>query len=187
MAGSLNRVLLIGNLGQDPELRYTPNQVPVVTFSIATTEYRTGADGQKQEQTEWHRVVVWNKLAENCAKFLAKGRTVFIEGKMQTRSWDDKASGQKRYTTEIVAQNVQFLSQAGQGQSSSRGEYGSNNYGNRDQQHREAPQQQGQGVSSYGSSFGGQDFDMPPASPSQQPSPMSSSFGGDTNLDDIPF
>lgn len=114
MAGSLNRVMIIGNLGQDPELRYTANQTPVVTFSVATTDYRTSADGQRQETTEWHRVVVWSKMAENCAKFLAKGRTVFIEGKLQTRSWDDKQTGQKRYQTEIVAQNVQFLNSPGQ-------------------------------------------------------------------------
>ena len=74
MAGSLNRVMIIGNLGQDPELRYTANQTPVATFSIATTDYRVAADGQRQETTEWHRVVVWSKMAENCAKFLAKGR-----------------------------------------------------------------------------------------------------------------
>ena len=104
---SLNRVLIMGNLGQDPELRYTQNQTPVVTLNIATTE-SWNRDGQKQEQTEWHRVIVWNKQAENCAKYLAKGRSVFVEGKLQTRSWDDK-NGQKRYTTEIVASSVQFL------------------------------------------------------------------------------
>ncbi|NDE14124.1 single-stranded DNA-binding protein [bacterium] len=120
---SLNRVLIIGNLGQDPELRYTPNQVAVATLSVATTDYRPGADGQRQEVTEWHRVVVWNKQAENCAKYLAKGRTVFVEGKLQTRSWEDK-NGQKRYTTEIVAQNVQFLGGAGGSQSRERGEMG---------------------------------------------------------------
>lgn len=118
MAGSLNRVMIIGNLGQDPELRYTANQTPVATFSVATTDYRMAADGQRQETTEWHRVVVWSKMAENCAKFLAKGRTVFVEGKLQTRSWDDKQTGQKRYQTEIVAQNVQFLNSPGQ-----RGDY----------------------------------------------------------------
>lgn len=109
MASSFNRVLILGNLGQDPELRYTPSQVPVVTLNVATTDYRQSQDGQKQEVTEWHRIVVWNKLAENCAKYLAKGRSVFVEGKLQTRSWDDKQTGQKRYSTEIIAQNVQFL------------------------------------------------------------------------------
>ncbi len=115
MAGSVNKVTLIGNLGQDPEIRYTQNQIPVVTMNIATSEYRQGADGQKQETTEWHRVIAWNKLAENCHKYLVKGKTIYVDGKLQTRSWDDK-TGQKRYTTEIVAQNIQFLSPAaGQG------------------------------------------------------------------------
>lgn len=105
---SLNRVVIMGNLGQDPELRHTQSQVPVCTLSVATTDYRTGQDGQRQEFTEWHRVVVWNKQAENCAKYLAKGRTVLVEGRLQTRSWEDK-QGQKRYMTEIVASNVQFV------------------------------------------------------------------------------
>ncbi|MCB9228502.1 MAG: single-stranded DNA-binding protein [Deltaproteobacteria bacterium] len=109
---SLNRVTILGNLGQDPELRYTPNQVPVVTLSIATTEFRKTADGQRQEQTDWHRVIVWNRQAENCHKYLKKGRSVLIEGRISYRSWDDK-SGQKRYTTEIIASNVQFMPAAG--------------------------------------------------------------------------
>lgn len=106
---SLNRVFIMGNLGQDPELRYTPSQTPVVTMSVATTEFRGGAEGEKKEQTEWHRVVVWGKQAENCAKYLKKGRTVFIEGKIQTRSWEDKNGGGKRYSTEVIAQNVRFV------------------------------------------------------------------------------
>jgi single-strand DNA-binding protein len=105
---SLNRVFIIGNLGKDPELRYTQNQNAVATFSVATTDTRTGADGQRQEQTEWHNIVVWGKTAENCSKYLAKGRSVLVEGRLQTRSWEDK-NGQKRYTTEIVANNVTFL------------------------------------------------------------------------------
>lgn len=105
---SLNRVTIMGNLGQDPELRYTQNQTAVCTLNIATTDYRTGQDGQRQEFTEWHRVVVWSKQAENCSKYLAKGRSVLVEGRLQTRSWEDK-TGQKRYVTEIVAQNVQFV------------------------------------------------------------------------------
>ncbi len=104
---SMNKVFIMGRLGFDPELRYTPGQVPVVTMRIATTE-NWSKDGQRQEQTEWHRVIVWNKQAENCAKYLTKGRSVFVEGKIQTRTWEDK-TGQKRYTTEINASNVQFL------------------------------------------------------------------------------
>jgi single-strand DNA-binding protein len=117
---SFNRVIILGNLGQDPEIRYTQNQVAVATLNIATTDYRTGADGQKQELTEWHRVVVWNKQAENCAKYLTKGRSVMVEGRLQTRSWEDK-QGQKRYTTEIVAQTVQFVGNRG-GAESGRGQ-----------------------------------------------------------------
>ena len=108
---SLNKVFIMGRLGQDPELRYTQGQVPVATLNVATTE-TWSQDGQKQEKTEWHRVVVWSKQAENCAKYLAKGRAVFIEGRIQTRQWDDK-NGQKRYTTEINASNVQFLPSSG--------------------------------------------------------------------------
>jgi len=104
---SVNKVILIGNLGQDPDLRYTGNNTPVASLSIATTE-RWMKDGEKQEQTEWHRVVAWGKTAEHAAKYLSKGRQVYIEGKNQTRSWEDK-EGQKRYTTEVVAQNIQFL------------------------------------------------------------------------------
>ncbi len=110
---ALNKVFLLGNLGQDPELRFTSNNTPVATFSIATTESRTDKSGEKQDITEWHRIVVWNKQAENCKKYLAKGRSVFIEGRLQTRSWEDK-TGQKRYTTEIIAQTVQFIG-GGQG------------------------------------------------------------------------
>ncbi len=109
---SLNRVFILGNLGQDPELRYSANQTPFCSFSVATTDNWTGKDGQRQESTEWHRVVVWNKQAEACGKYLAKGRGVFVDGRLQTRSWDDK-NGQKRYTTEIVATIVQFLPQSG--------------------------------------------------------------------------
>lgn len=103
----------MGNLGQDPELRYTQSQMAVCTLRIATTDYRTSQDGQRQEFTEWHRIVVWGKQAENCSKYLAKGRSVLVEGRLATRSWEDK-QGQKRYTTEIVAQNVQFVGSGGQ-------------------------------------------------------------------------
>lgn len=105
---SYNRVQLIGNLGQDPELRYTQSQTPLTNISIATTDFRNAADGSKQSITEWHRVVIWGRQAENCCKYLKKGSSVFIEGRLQTRSWEDQ-SGQKRYATEVVASNVQFL------------------------------------------------------------------------------
>ncbi len=109
MSASFNKVIIMGNLGQDPELRYTPSQVPVVTLSVATTDYRKDASGNSQEVTDWHRVVVWNKQAENCSKYLAKGRSVLVDGRLQTRSWVDKTTGQKRYATEIIANSVQFL------------------------------------------------------------------------------
>lgn len=109
MASSgINKVILIGRLGQDPEVRYTTNGGAVANFSLATNESWTDKSGQKQERTEWHRVVVWGKLAEICGQYLSKGRQAFIEGKLQTREWNDKDNN-KRYTTEIVAQNVQFL------------------------------------------------------------------------------
>lgn len=104
---SLNKVLIMGHLGQDPELRHTQNQVPVANFSMATKEVSM-KEGQKVETTEWHKVIVWNKMAENCAKYLKKGSGVFVEGRIQTRHWEDK-SGQKRSSVEIIAHNVQFL------------------------------------------------------------------------------
>ena len=119
---SYNRVQLIGNLGQDPELRYTQSQTPLTSISIATTDFRNAADGTKQSFTEWHRVVIWGRQAENCCKYLKKGSSVFIEGRLQTRSWEDQ-SGQKRYSTEVVASNVQFLnSKPSDGQSERRSE-----------------------------------------------------------------
>ena len=105
---SLNKVMLIGRLGKDPELRYTAQQMPVCTFSLATGEKRKDSSGQWVEQTEWHNIVVWGKSGENCHKFLKKGREVYIEGRIQTRKWQDK-EGRDRYTTEVVGLNVQFL------------------------------------------------------------------------------
>lgn len=105
---SVNKVILIGNLGRDPELRFTQGGQAVANFSLATSEKFQGRDGQPKEQTEWHRIVVWGKTAENCAQYLAKGRSVYIEGRLQTRDWEDK-DGNKRQTTEITAQRVQFL------------------------------------------------------------------------------
>lgn len=110
----VNKVILLGRLGQDPELRYTPSGVPVCNLSVATSESFMDKNGQKQESTEWHKIVIWNKLAENCGKYLTKGRQVYLEGKLATRSWDDKESGQKKYITEIVAQTVQFISDGSQ-------------------------------------------------------------------------
>ncbi len=111
---SVNKVILIGNLGRDPELRYTQGGQAVATFSIATTENFTRKSGEREERTEWHRIVAWARTAELCAQYLAKGRSVYVEGRLTTREWENK-EGQKQRTTEIVAQNVQFLGPRGQG------------------------------------------------------------------------
>lgn len=108
MAGGVNKAILIGNLGADPEVRFTPGGQAVANFRIATSESWTDKGGQKQERTEWHRIVVWGKLAELCGEYLAKGRQCFVEGRLQTREWTDKEN-RKNYTTEVVANNVVFL------------------------------------------------------------------------------
>ncbi len=105
---SVNKVILVGRLGQNPEVRFTPSGAAVANFSVATNESWTDKAGQKQERTEWHRIVVWGKLAELCQQYLTKGRQAYIEGRMQTRQWQDK-DGQTKYTTEVQAQTVQFL------------------------------------------------------------------------------
>ena len=109
---SVNKVILVGNLGKDPELRYTPSGTAVCTFSLATTERFKNKQGEQQERTEWHNVVVWAGLAEICGKFLTKGKQVYIEGRIQNRSYDDR-DGNKRYITEIVANEMQMLSRTG--------------------------------------------------------------------------
>ena len=114
MAGkSLNKVLLIGNLGKDPELSYTPSGVAVAKFSIATGERWKDQDGNVQERTEWHNIIAWRKLAEICGQYLKKGSKVYLEGRLQTRSWDDKNTGAKRYTTEIIADDLIMLDAKG--------------------------------------------------------------------------
>jgi single-strand DNA-binding protein len=105
---SVNKVILVGNLGKDPELRYTPSGAAVTTFSIATSERYKDKDGNKQEKTEWHNIVAWRQLAEICGKYLHKGKQVYIEGKIQTRSYDDR-DGNKKYITEIVADQMHML------------------------------------------------------------------------------
>lgn len=111
---SVNKVILIGNLGRDPELRYTQSGQAVANFSLATTERFSTRDGDRQERTEWHRIVTWGRTAELCAQYLSKGRSVYLEGRLQTNEWEDK-EGQKRRTTEIVATTVQFLGGRGGG------------------------------------------------------------------------
>ena len=108
----LNKVMIIGRLGRDPELRYTQSGSPVATLNVATDESYTDRDGNKVDRTEWHRVSVFQRQAENCANFLAKGSLIYVEGSLQTRKWQDQ-QGQDRYTTEIKAQRVQFLDRKG--------------------------------------------------------------------------
>ena len=105
---SVNKVILVGNLGSDPEVRYTPSGRAVANFSLATTERFTNKEGEKEERTEWHKIVAWARLGEICGEYLTKGSQVYIEGRLQTRSWEDR-EGNKRYTTEIVAQAMQML------------------------------------------------------------------------------
>ena len=113
----INRVFLIGNLGADPEVRYTQDGTAAASFTVATTEKWKGKDGQQQEHTEWHRVTAWRRLAEICGEYLAKGSRVYIEGKLQTRSYEK--DGQKRYVTEIVAREMKMLSPKPEGAGSS--------------------------------------------------------------------
>ena len=125
---SINKVILIGNLGQNPEVKHSASGQAICNLSIATNESWTDKNGQKQEKTEWHRVVVFGKLAEICGQYLQKGRQAYIQPKLQTRSWQDK-DNQTRYTTEIVAQSVQFLGGNAGASRSSNQEYGNSGYG----------------------------------------------------------
>src|SRR5215203_6346190 len=128
--GSVNKVILVGNLGRDAELRYTPGGAPVATLNMATTEVWNDKGGQKQEKTEWHRIVLWGKTAESLNEYLVKGKQIYVEGRLQTRQWDDK-DGNKRYTTEIRGDRVVLLGGGGGGgmgggaRSSNRGGAGS--------------------------------------------------------------
>ena len=139
MAGkSLNRVQLIGNLGKDPEIKYTPQGTPVAKLTIATNERFKDKAGEWQDRTEWHNVVLWQRLAEIAGEYLKKGGKVYIEGRLQTRSWDDKQSGQKKYMTEVVANDLVLLGARGEGgvseySGSSRGASASSSGNNFDQ------------------------------------------------------
>ncbi|MDM7995948.1 MAG: single-stranded DNA-binding protein [Acidobacteriota bacterium] len=111
---SLNKIMLIGHLGRDPEVRYTPDGAPVATFSLATSENWTDKNGSRQEHTEWHTIVAWNKLADLCKRYLSKGRQVYIEGRIRSREWTDK-DGNKRRTTEVIASQMVLLGSRSQG------------------------------------------------------------------------
>jgi single-strand DNA-binding protein len=163
---SVNKVILIGNLGNDPELKYTPSNRPVCNLSLATNEVFKDKSGQRQERTEWHRVTVWGEQGETCSKYLTKGRSVYVEGRLQTRSWDDK-DGKKRYSTDIVADRVVFLGGGGPG-GGPPGEGG-------------GPRRGGGGGGGGGRPWGGEDQAGPP---DDGPSGPSGPGPGD---DDIPF
>jgi single-strand DNA-binding protein len=159
MAGkSLNRVQLIGNLGKDPEVKYTPQGTPVAKITIATNERFKDKSGEWQDRTEWHNVVLWQRLAEIAGEYLKKGGKVYIEGRLQTRSWDDKTSGQKKYMTEVVASDLILLG--------GRGETGGS----------------GDSVRGAGASAGSNNFDQ------RMPEPEHANAGsGPITDEDIPF
>jgi len=162
MAGkSLNRVQLIGNLGKDPEVKYTPQGTPVAKLTIATNERFKDKAGEWQDRTEWHNVVLWQRLAEIAGEYLKKGGKVYIEGRLQTRSWDDKQTGQKKYMTEVVASDLILLGGRGEGAGGGGGEYS--------------------GSRSAASSGGGNNFDQ------RQPEPEHATASGPITDEDIPF
>ncbi|MDT9545906.1 MAG: single-stranded DNA-binding protein [Chlorobium phaeovibrioides] len=133
MARGINKVTLIGNLGSDPEVRQIPSGQTVANFTLATSDSYKDNSGTMQERTEWHRIVVWGRLAEICGQYLKKGRQVYLEGRIQTRSWDDQKTGEKKYATDIVCNEMQML--GGQGGS------GGGSYGDAGQQQGSAPAQ----------------------------------------------
>ncbi|MBC7370295.1 MAG: single-stranded DNA-binding protein [Bdellovibrionaceae bacterium] len=144
----VNKVIIVGRLGADPEVKAVGQGSTVTRLNVATSENWLGKDGQKQERTEWHRIVVWGKLAEICGKHLSKGRQVYVEGRLQTRQWEDQ-QGQKKYTTEIVANTVQFLGSAS-GERSNESSNNNNNSGSSTK-------------SGGGEDFGFQDFGPEPS------------------------
>ena len=157
MAG-VNKAILVGNLGRDPELRHTPNGQAVVNFTLATGETWTDKSGERQERTEWHRIVVWGKTAEMCNQYLSKGRTVYVEGRIQTREWEDK-DGNKRYTTEINASTVNFIGPRTGGGGESGSSYGGGSGGGGGS--GSAPRPSGSGSSPDGSAGGSNDSSPP--------------------------
>jgi len=158
---SVNKVILIGNLGKDPEVKYTPQGTPVAKFSLATNERYKDKDGNWQDRTEWHNIVLWQRLAEIAGEYLKKGGKVYIEGRLQTHSWDDKQSGQKKYMTEIIGNDLVLL--GGRGEGGGSGEHAGGSRG-------------------VASSAGGNNFDQ--SAPEAQPAPAG---GSPITDEDIPF
>jgi len=167
---SVNKVILVGNLGRDPEVRYMPNGEAVCNFSIATTDSWKDKSGAKQERTEWHNIVMYRKLAEIAGEYLKKGRPVYVEGRLQTRKWQTK-EGQDRYTTEIIADQMQML--GGRDGAGANASYdGGMDQGGMDSDYNQAPPSQGQARQA-------------PAQPAAKPAAAGSGF--DDFEDDIPF
>lgn len=119
----VNKVILVGNLGRDPEVRSTTSGQPVATFSLATNRRWNDRQGNRQEETEWHQIVCWGRQAEVAGEYLRKGKQIYVEGRIQTRSWDDRQTGEKKYRTEIVCENFQMLGQRGDGGGGGRGDW----------------------------------------------------------------
>jgi single-strand DNA-binding protein len=175
---SVNKVILIGNLGKDPELRYTPSGVAMATFSLATSERFKNKSGEMQDKTEWHNIVAWRQLAEICGKYLHKGKQVYIEGKIQTRSYDDR-DGNKRYMTEIVADQMRMLGSRGDEGSGQRDGGSSWRGGQRDEGQRDEGQRD----------EGQRDEGQQPQRPAQNSAPVYEEFADPpfNPDDDIPF
>lgn len=181
----LNKVMIIGRLGADPELRYAGNGTPIASFNVATDESYNDREGNRVDRTEWHRVVVFQRQAENCANYLGKGSLVYIEGSLQTRQWQDQ-QGQTRYTTEIKAQRVQFLDRRGEGAGAGAqpGAQPAEGGGGRRSYANQAPQGGGQGGGRGGrpqqqggyNDMPNYDEDLGPAFPSEA-----------SGMDDVPF
>ncbi|MEA3363454.1 MAG: single-stranded DNA-binding protein [Thermodesulfobacteriota bacterium] len=149
---SVNKVILVGNLGKDPDLRYTPSGDAVVTFSLATTERYKDRDGNKQSKTEWHNMVAWRQLAEICGKYLHKGKQIYIEGKIQNRSYDDR-DGNKRYISEVVINEMQMLGSRDDNQSGGGSGYaGGQNQSQGGQSYNQGGQNQNQNIQNSNSS-----------------------------------
>ncbi len=173
----LNKVMIIGRLGREPELRYTNNGTPVTSLNIATDESYIDRDGVRQERTEWHRVTVFQKQAENCTNYLSKGSLVFVEGSLQTRKWTDQ-QGVERYTTEIKAQRVQFLDRRGSGEGG-RGEegFGQRPAGNKSWNQQQGGQQQAQAEPAQ----------APQNTQQSKQEELGSPFPSEASMDEVPF
>ncbi|MGM0915335.1 MAG: single-stranded DNA-binding protein [Pseudomonadota bacterium] len=182
MARGINKVILIGNLGQDPEVRFSPSGTAIANLNLATTDTWTDRQsGQRQERTEWHRLVLFNKTAEIAQQYLKKGSKIYVEGRLQTRKWQGQ-DGQDRYTTEIVVNDMQMLDSRGGGDFQGGGQPQQGGYGGQPQQGGYGGQPQGGGqpggAPQQGGGFGGGAPQRPPQQPPQRPAPGGQPGGG---------